>query len=364
MDTWRRQNPTWEIEVLSPTSFQHHLDEDARSFLESPAALQIRSLGPVQFSDLVRVEVLAAQGGLWLDATIALTEPLELWVSADSDSCFQGFDLDFAQLEAKAINLRSDANWTRHFVDGKLVVEATESFRMPETWAFATTGSSCDTMMKWRDAQRRLILHEKGYVEALREQTEGFPSSYRKWLPYLFPSFCLWQASTGTAAFWRRSEDWAFKHLEYMPKPWLLGPSLPLDYITDYAGGPIFALAATSPGPSVGPLMKLRRFDRCALDAIIAFRSYGKDSVLVKIYDLPLEPIWWPPKLGEAFGAFEANHCGTDDVALLVIFGLLRRLCRLIFFCNDHPSLSLALAITCFRLCQLYSSRSLRKKAQ
>lgn len=61
------------------------------------------------------------------------------------------------------------------------------------------------------------------------------------------------------------------------------GPSLPLDYITDYAGGPMFALARSSkvepgePGPpKLGPLMKLRKFDRCALDAIIAYRSYSR----------------------------------------------------------------------------------------
>ena len=58
------------------------------------------------------------------------------------------------------------------------------------------------------------------------------------------------------------------------------GPSLPVDYITDYAGGPIFALARSSkvePGPpNLGPLMKLRKFDRCALEAIIAYRSYSR----------------------------------------------------------------------------------------
>ena len=58
------------------------------------------------------------------------------------------------------------------------------------------------------------------------------------------------------------------------------GPSLPVDYITDYAGGPIFALARSSkvePGPpKLGPLMKLRKFDRCALEAIIAYRSYSR----------------------------------------------------------------------------------------
>jgi len=54
---------------------------------------------------------------------------------------------------------------------------------------------------------------------------------------------------------------------------------LPLDYFTDYSGGAMFALARAKeaePGPpQLGALMKLRRFDRCALNAIVAYRSYA-----------------------------------------------------------------------------------------
>ena len=59
----------------------------------------------------------------------------------------------------------------------------------------------------------------------------------------------------------------------------LSGPSLPLDYFTDYSGGAMFALARAKeaePGPpQLGALMKLRSFDRCALNAIVAYRSYA-----------------------------------------------------------------------------------------
>ena len=79
-------------------------------------------------------------------------------------------------------------------------------------------------------------------------------------------------------------------HFEYSPAlivwdRWVMsgslvpGPSLPLDYFTDYSGGAMFALARAKeavPGPpQLGALMKLRRFDRCALNAIVAYRSYA-----------------------------------------------------------------------------------------
>ncbi|CAK9019495.1 unnamed protein product [Durusdinium trenchii] len=324
IDTWRKQNPEWQIQVLTPSTLREALDDEALDFVASPAALAMRRLGATHFSDLVRVEVLAQHGGLWLDATVALTQPVNTWIGRDNrgEECLEGFDLDFEQLEAKSVNLRRSANWTEHFVRGRLALRSgdPEAERMPETWAFAVQ-PKCFVAMAWREAQRRLVRDPRGYVEALSEASEGLPSSYRKWLPHLGGSFSLWQAATHNPSrvHFRPAEDWAFRHLDYMPAPWALGPPLPLDYMTDYAGGPVFGLARPHEvyPSSVGPLMKLRRLDRCALDAIIAFRSYVKDSPLVQIYELPLEPRWWPSRsVGEAMAAFEANHCGTTDVFL------------------------------------------------
>ncbi|CAK9019450.1 unnamed protein product [Durusdinium trenchii] len=370
IDTWRKQNPEWQIQVLTPSTLREALDDEALDFVASPAALAMRRLGATHFSDLVRVEVLAQHGGLWLDATVALTQPVNTWIGRDNrgEECLEGFDLDFEQLEAKSVNLRRSANWTEHFVRGRLALRSgdPEAERMPETWAFAVQ-PKCFVAMAWREAQRRLVRDPRGYVEALSEASEGLPSSYRKWLPHLGGSFSLWQAATHNPSrvHFRPAEDWAFRHLDYMPAPWALGPPLPLDYMTDYAGGPVFGLARPHEvyPSSVGPLMKLRRLDRCALDAIIAFRSYVKDSPLVQIYELPLEPRWWPSRsVGEAMAAFEANHCGTTDVFLQVTFAVMRKTCEVIFFFNDHPSLTLALGLTFVRLCKFYLSRGRKRK--
>ena len=45
---------------------------------------------------------------------------------------------------------------------------------------------------------------------------------------------------------------------------------------------------------------------------LVIFYPAGS-SPLAEIYALPMEPRWWPPSVGEALAAFEANHCGTSD---------------------------------------------------
>ena len=269
MDTWRRQNPIWEVHLLSPKNLEHFLSSESLDFIRT--AENMTEMGPTYLSDLVRVEVLAENGGVWLDATVALTKPLSAWIPSRPSTCFYGFDLDFRLLAAKAVNLRS-GNWTSHFEHGRLKVPLTEPMHMPETWAFGAK-LNCSLMMAFKDMQRSLIQHPLGYAAALKEQTMTLPEIYRKWMPHLGGSYSLYKAvqQVKEAHLFYAAEDWAFRHLDWMPKPWLFGPSLPLDYSTDYQGGPIFALAAEN--KSVGPLMKLRRFERCALDAIIAFRT-------------------------------------------------------------------------------------------
>ena len=270
MDTWREKHPNWVIHLVSKQNLKDFLSAESLHFIRS--AENMTTIGPTYLSDLVRAELLAENGGVWLDASVALTKPLSTWIKSPQNVCFYGFDLDFHLLAAKAVNLRKE-NWTSHFEEGRLKVPLPSSeLRMPETWAFAT-GSNCSLMMAFRNIQRSLIQHPLGYVAALKEETKTLPEVFRKWMPHLGLSYSLYKAvqTQKEKAHFYAAEDWAFRHLDWMPKPWLFGPSLPLDYSTDYQGGPIFALAAEN--KSVGPLMKLRRFDRCALDAIIAFRT-------------------------------------------------------------------------------------------
>lgn len=119
-DNWRRQNPDWQIHVLSQQTLENFLSSESLSFIRGSEASRFTSVGPAQMSDVLRVEVLAQNGGVWLDASVALTESLEKsWLGeVESGACLQGFSLDFALLEAKAVNLRCSAWWKQRWKMG------------------------------------------------------------------------------------------------------------------------------------------------------------------------------------------------------------------------------------------------------
>ena len=373
LDTWQRHNPSWQIHVVSPATLGVFLSPESVSFIQGPEVKRYMSgLGPPQMADILRVELLAENGGVWLDATAAVTESFDKWLGQGvmPTTCLHGFDLDFQLLEAKSINLRNSSNWTSFFQDDRLSINSfPAAVRMPENWGFAAA-SECETMRLWRKQLRKMMQHPGGVEGILKEEMPSMHPVYQKWMPHLLTGSYVLSLATKEASpesyRFLPAEDWAFRHLDYMPAPWLLGPSLPLDYFTDYAGGAIFALARStehgSPGPPrVGPLLKLRKFDRCALNAIVAYRSYAASSPLASIYALTKEPRWWPPAVGEALAAFEANHCGTTDRFLQIFFASMRMLCSCLFFCNDHPCLSLAVCVTCLRLCRFAFGHPVRK---
>lgn len=118
-DNWRRQNPDWQIHVLSQQTLENFLSSESLSFIRGSEASRFTSVGPAQMSDVLRVEVLAQNGGVWLDASVALTESLDKWLGeVESGACLQGFSLDFALLEAKAVNLRCSAWWKQRWKMG------------------------------------------------------------------------------------------------------------------------------------------------------------------------------------------------------------------------------------------------------
>lgn len=67
IESWRLQNPTFEVRVLTPATLGDYIDVDVKSlsFIDSPA----------READAVRLLVLEQFGGVWSDATIFATEP-------------------------------------------------------------------------------------------------------------------------------------------------------------------------------------------------------------------------------------------------------------------------------------------------
>lgn len=81
IDTWRRENPGYEINIITDTNLERYVGwKEARDLKESPL-----NESPQRMSDLVRLSVLKKHGGIWLDASIICYESLE-WVHAEDES--------------------------------------------------------------------------------------------------------------------------------------------------------------------------------------------------------------------------------------------------------------------------------------
>lgn len=126
VDSWRVHNAGYAIRVLTLETCGAWMQGiDARDARFEAT----RSLHPHQHvSDLVRAVVLAAHGGVWLDASVLCTRPLE-WMQ-------------------EAVNARPERDFVGFYADAM-----TSDYRFPvlENWIFACT-AACPFMAAWRDA--------------------------------------------------------------------------------------------------------------------------------------------------------------------------------------------------------------------
>jgi hypothetical protein len=90
IDTWKKQNPNYEIIVLSKQNLSKYLpDVDFSKIKHIDSA--------TRFSDMVRLHVLAKYGGIWSDASIICLKPYDSWIpnmQSKSNAEFVGFYID------------------------------------------------------------------------------------------------------------------------------------------------------------------------------------------------------------------------------------------------------------------------------
>lgn len=72
--TWQRHNPTWDICFLDSTS--------AAEKVTLPPAVKTLNLPLPALSDVIRICLLKKYGGVWADATLWCTRPLDDWIEA------------------------------------------------------------------------------------------------------------------------------------------------------------------------------------------------------------------------------------------------------------------------------------------
>ncbi|WP_081176207.1 capsular polysaccharide synthesis protein [Rhizobium rhizosphaerae] len=83
VSSWRRKNPQWDVRVLT--------DADLARYVTLPQS----GRGPrrIQWkADMIRVALLAAHGGVWVDATAFCVRPLEDWLPPLMQSGFFAFE--------------------------------------------------------------------------------------------------------------------------------------------------------------------------------------------------------------------------------------------------------------------------------
>jgi len=115
IDSWKKYNPDYEVRIVNSETLKTYIDVDLKSIKWNDS--------PARESDIIRLNILAEYGGVWSDATIFMTEPMNL--------------PEHAQTEVIA-----------YYLDG---VTSDKRFPVIESWFFATIPNG-NFITKWRDA--------------------------------------------------------------------------------------------------------------------------------------------------------------------------------------------------------------------
>src|ERR1700748_2440425 len=78
-ESWLKHNPYWTITFLDETNI--------RDFVSLPDVQITRQ----SLSDVLRINLLAKYGGIWVDATCYCVKPLDLWIDQYTTQGFFAF---------------------------------------------------------------------------------------------------------------------------------------------------------------------------------------------------------------------------------------------------------------------------------
>jgi hypothetical protein len=82
--SWKKLNPDWEFHFLDKEGLREHLDADW--FLDH------KNIPPQALSDIVRIMLLHKYGGVWVDASVFCTRPLDEWIYDHAPEGFFGYE--------------------------------------------------------------------------------------------------------------------------------------------------------------------------------------------------------------------------------------------------------------------------------
>lgn len=78
LPSWKRHNPTWDVRFLTSETVSDYIDTvDMDAIFQKSTHFDF----PIQtYSDFVRLKLLRIYGGVWVDAKLLCTSPLDMWL--------------------------------------------------------------------------------------------------------------------------------------------------------------------------------------------------------------------------------------------------------------------------------------------
>lgn len=117
IETWKKQNPNYEIVVLNKENLSQYLPEVDFSKIK-----HIHDKSPEKFADMVRLHVLAKYGGIWSDASIICLKPYDSWIPS--------------------LQEKKNSEYVGFYIDSFTLPEYKEKSPVVENWFFACVSNS------------------------------------------------------------------------------------------------------------------------------------------------------------------------------------------------------------------------------
>lgn len=133
ISTWRRLNPDWEVRVLDKTTLPEVID--MRGYRTNRALHHM--------SDLIRLDLLCAQGGVWADATTLCLRPLDDWIGRAMTGGLFAFSRPqptrsiaswFLAADTDSLLLQSLRHWCHVYLDARRAPESYFFFHHTFDW--------------------------------------------------------------------------------------------------------------------------------------------------------------------------------------------------------------------------------------
>lgn len=243
MDSWRKHNPDYRITLLTKENYAH--------YTAIPAQIAHNKAfhdNPTRFSDLVRIWTLTQHGGIWIDSSVLVKQPVSRWLSPPGGSLARG---------------------APEFI-GYYIAGMTTAAPVIENWFYAAAPSS-PFMRAWRDEFSKLADYPSVSDYVASRQTLGVDIS-----KIIAPDYLAQHVAAQKVLqidrypqdrmYLRCAEDGPFRYL--------------VD--NDWDSAKALAAACAAPATYQTPIMKLRGVERgvleSALDRDLSVERCGWDS--------------------------------------------------------------------------------------